>query len=232
MDMTIEAQLASWWLLFAGTHIIGSSLPVRKWAIGRLGLMGFKALYSVVSFATFGPLVWVLWFGRHAGPALFTPVAGATFMAEVLMLAALMIHAQGYATLNPMSSVAEIKGKTKRRAVGIQRITRHPVNMGLALFGLAHCLTNPYLGDLIFWGGFPLFSMTSAWTQDTRLLETNREHFEPFMRETSILPFWAILTGRQTLVWSELKVVPAVLGIVVFGLLRWAHPHLIGGFAS
>ena len=68
--MSVEIQLVIWWLLFGGTHILGSSAPIRTRLVRVLGLRGFKAVYSVVALATFIPLVLTYWHHRHAGPAL------------------------------------------------------------------------------------------------------------------------------------------------------------------
>ena len=45
-----------WWLMFGGTHVIGSSIPVRTAVTSRIGLLVFKGLYSLVALATFIPL--------------------------------------------------------------------------------------------------------------------------------------------------------------------------------
>jgi uncharacterized membrane protein len=51
--------------------------------------------------------------------------------------------------------------------------------------------------------------------------------FEVAKARTSVIPFLAILQGRQTLKWEEF-VRPAYLGVTVFILLLWwAHPLLI-----
>ena len=39
MAMTPELQILLWWIAFGGTHQIGSSVPVRTWLIGKLGLL-------------------------------------------------------------------------------------------------------------------------------------------------------------------------------------------------
>ena len=51
---------------------------------------------------------------------------------------------------------------------GVLRITRHPLFAGLALWGLAHVLVNGFLSDVVFFGGFPLFSLLGGAHQDAR----------------------------------------------------------------
>lgn len=55
--MSIETfVILFWWLMFGGTHILSSSIPVRSFFIARFGRMPFRGLYSLVAFATFPPL--------------------------------------------------------------------------------------------------------------------------------------------------------------------------------
>ena len=50
--MQNSAMILFWWLMFGGTHIIGSSIPVRTFVIRRIGKLGFKGFYSLVGLAT------------------------------------------------------------------------------------------------------------------------------------------------------------------------------------
>ena len=49
--MQNEAIILFWWLMFGGSHVIGSSIPVRSFVISRTGKLGFKVIYSVVALA-------------------------------------------------------------------------------------------------------------------------------------------------------------------------------------
>ncbi|MEK7282710.1 MAG: NnrU family protein, partial [Acidobacteriota bacterium] len=127
--MTAEMKILIAWLLFAGTHIGGSSRPVRARLIRAVGLQGFKGIYTLVAFATFIPLCYVYFTNKHAGTALFTPGAGLRLLAQAIMLLAFVVLAQGIATPSPLGSQAEMTGAFPDRARGIQRVTRHPQNL-------------------------------------------------------------------------------------------------------
>ena len=45
------------WLGFAGSHLLLSTLPVRRRLVTRMGEQPFRGLYSLVAFAFFVPLV-------------------------------------------------------------------------------------------------------------------------------------------------------------------------------
>jgi uncharacterized membrane protein len=223
-------QLLTGWVLFGGTHVLGSSLPIRRRLIGRLGLGGFKSVYSVVALATFVPLFWIYWHDRHAGAMLFDPPGWARHATELLMLPAVLFVVLAVATPGPATTVVELRGVLASSARGVQRITRHPMNTGFGLFGVAHMASNPTVGDWIFWGGWVVYALASAAHQDRRMLAGGPAEFRAFYRKTSFVPFVALATGRQRLVWSEFRLPVVVGGLALYVLIRWAHPFLIGGF--
>lgn len=221
-----------WWLLFGGTHVLGSSLPVRARLIAALGLRGFKGLYSLVSFATFIPLIWVYGDNKHSGAALYAAPAWMGTITDVLMFLALFVLAQGFVTPNPLSTAAEMSGRYTSSARGIQRVTRHPVNTAAALMGLGHMLSNPFAGDWLFWGGLALYSLISAFHQDRRLAATGPDAVRHFQAETSALPLLAVLVGRQRLALGEFKLGAAIVAVMLFAVLRTFHGSWFGGFGG
>jgi uncharacterized membrane protein len=228
--MENESVILLWWLLFGVTHITGSSLAVRCCLIRRLGLAGFKALYSVVALATFIPLCHVFFKNKHAGPVLFVPDSGLKLATQVLMLMALIVLGQSLATPSPMTTVAEMTGTFRARARGIQRVTRHPQNFAFALFGFAHMLSNSFVGDWLFFGGFLVYGMLSALHQDRRTLSSGRKEVREFQAETSVVPLAAILVGKQRLALREYNGIALVISIMCFVVLRSFHSWLFGGF--
>lgn len=230
--MSVEMQLVGWWTLFGATHLIGSSVPVRTWLIARMGLIGFKATYSIVSILTFSPLIVTYWNNRHEGAVLFEPTLIHRYLADAGMMFALILLVLGIMTPNPMTTAAEMSGRVSGTARGIQRITRHPLNNAVGMFGIAHCITNPTVGDWIFFGGFLVFSVVTAWHQDRRVWAVGPHEFKAFHAESSFVPFMAILRGYQSLRWREFGAVAVLVAVILFLILRMAHPTLIGGFGG
>jgi uncharacterized membrane protein len=225
-----EGVILLWWLLFGGTHIGGSSLPVRNWLSQRFGLPGFKGLYSLVALSTFIPLCYIYFKNKHAGLHLFEPGLGLQMITQVLMLLALIVLGQSLATTSPMTTQAEMTGRFRGQAWGIQRVTRHPQNFAFALFGFAHLLSNPYVGDWIFFGGFIVYGLLSALHQDRRTLATGPIEIQQFQDETSLVPFGAILAGKQRLAIWEYNGIALVVTMLCFVVLRFFHGRLFGGF--
>ena len=148
------------------------------------------------------------------------------------MLVAIVILLQALTTTNPITTKAELFGRYISSGYGIQRITRHPQNLAFAIFGLAHLLVNPYLGDWIFFGGFIVFGVASAMHQDRRLLVIGHVQAKKFMADTSAIPFAAIVKGKQRFAPDEYYPPALFAALVIFILLKLLHPMLFGGFGS
>ena len=230
--MSGEVKILIWWILFGGTHVLGSTVPLRTFLIDKLGLKGFKSVYSLVALATFIPLCLVFAADKHAGDGLdFVPSGPVVYWTvHVLMFLSIFFLVQAQFVPNPMTTLAEMSRLYGKGARGVQRITRHPMNTAVVLLGLAHCLANPFVGDWIFFGGFVVYGLLSALHQDRRTRITGPEEVRRFQRETSLLPFAAILAGRQRLAPGELSLTATGIAVVLYLLLRSFHGFLFGGF--
>ena len=160
--MTAAAWIAFWWGMFAGTHMVLSSLPARARLIDRLGEKGFVGLYSLIAFATFVPLVWVYLGNRHAGSLVWNLAAAPGVRPLSMLLAVLGIAAVVGGVLHPSPALVGIKQAWGAR--GLTRITRHPLFMGIALWALSHLLLNGFVTDVVFFGGaVSERTLTAAW---------------------------------------------------------------------
>jgi len=107
-------------------------------------------------------------------------------------------------------------------------VTRHPMNMGLALFGLAHLLANGTVGDVAFFGSFFVLGVVGPFQMDARLKKKRGEGFADFCRQTSVIPFVAILRGRTKFRADEISFPLFLIGIVVFVALVIFHGRFFG----
>ncbi|HBZ69100.1 MAG TPA: hypothetical protein DEP35_04875 [Deltaproteobacteria bacterium] len=221
--MSPTAQIVLFWLGFAAGHLVLSSVAVRTRLVASLGRLPFLGLYSAVAFAFFVPLVSTYFAHKHAGavlwgigvgPALRWIIYAGMGVAFVLVVASL---------LRP-SPAGVVPGSST--PYGVYRITRHPQNMGIALFGLLHLLPNGSAADLAFFGGFALFGVVGSWHQDRRKLALGAPGFAAFYART---PFWPF-TGPETLQGlRELSPAAVFLGVGLTLLVRHFHPHWFGG---
>lgn len=212
-----------WWLAFAVTHIGLSSHGVRPWLVGRLGERVFQGIYSLVALAIFILLILAYSSNKHTGPLLWHPTAipGIYGLGVILATLGIAIVTASIVQPSPMALQPGIQPSPR----GLTRITRHPLFMGLALWGLSHALLYGFLSDVIFFGGFFVFALIGGAHQDVRLRKTEK-HLVAFYQETSFWPFAAILSGRGRLVISELPWIGLAAGLGVAMLLYYLHPWL------
>jgi uncharacterized membrane protein len=216
--------VAFWWGMFAGTHMVLSSLAVRGKLIARLGEKAFLGLYSLAAFATFVPLVWVYLGNRHGGGVVWNLAAAPGVRPLAIALAVIGIAVIVGGVLHPSPALVGIKQAWGAR--GLTRITRHPLFMGIALWALSHLLLNGFLTDIVFFGGLLAFGLVGAAHQDARKRATEDERLGQFFAESSFWPFGAIIAGRNRLIWQELPWVSLAVGaaaaIGIYALHPWA----------
>lgn len=216
-------MVAVGWILFAGTHIGLSSEPIRSKLIGFKGEKPFQAIYSLIALATFAFLIAAFVMVQDE-VSFLNAGAGSPWMehlSSVLMFLAFSLLFCGFANPSPMGMVSATP-----KAYGIIRITRHPMNMAFALFGLAHLLTNRLASDWIFYLGFVLYGILGAMHQDRRKIREGGTAFRTFVESTSILPFMAIVGGKQSFKFGELSKKALVAAVIVTVLARILHPAI------
>lgn len=206
------------WILFGGSHILLATGPVRN----KLGEKPHQGIFALVALATLAFLITTFVLTKSMG----TPFLAAgdehiatEVICDILMILAFILMVGGFANKTPVAM-----GDSEIVANGIVRITRHPMNMAFALFGLAHILTNRYPGDWFFYGGFVLFGYFGAFHQDKKKITQRGEAMATFVSQTSIIPFAAMITGKQKLSFKELPKIPILVAIVVAVVARILHP--------
>lgn len=221
--MSATATILALWVAFAVTHIALSSVKLRPRLVAILGSAGFQAFYSVIALAIFIPLVWVYIDNKHSGPFLWywgaIPVV--RWAVYVGMGLAFVLVVAGNVNPSP-ASIAAKPGSTEIR--GLLRVTRHPLLMGIGLFGLMHlCAARVNTSELVFFAGLPLFALVGCWHQDQRKLATLGESFRRFHAETAFLPF--ARGGLRGL--AEVPIAVGI-GVAITVLLRVFHSSLFG----
>lgn len=220
--MSVATSILALWLLFAATHMTLSSRRLRPRLVAALGERGFLGVYSLVAIAIFTALVWRYWTHRHAGALLYTPpalgVAG-RWALYVLQGVAWTLIVAGNLAPSP-ATVGLPEARRAKQAYGVHRITRHPLFMGVGLFGALHLLVMGFATDVAFWAGFPLFAIAGCAHQDRRKLATEGPEYRAWHAGTAFLPF----TGRDALRGlRELSPLAIALGVAVAAGLRWLH---------
>jgi uncharacterized membrane protein len=183
--------------------------------------LGFKGVYSLVALATFGFLLYSYITAHQAGPVLWDLHAGpwAIRIVEALMIVSFIFMVSAFATPSPLGM--DPRGRHAPR--GFLRITRHPFASGAAIFGISHCILSPNGTDLAFFGGFAVFSLLGAFHQDARKQREALPEQRPFFAETSVIPFAAILGGRQSFKLGELPWIAVLVAVIGAFVVRYFH---------
>lgn len=117
---------------------------------------------------------------------------------------------------------------------GITRITRHPQMVGQVLWCFAH---TAYIGTSFTCATSAMLCLHhffAVWNGDRRLRDKYGEKAELVKERTSVIPFAAIVTGKQELPPDFINefLRPPYLAIVLGSVAAYyAHPFMQGGSA-
>ncbi|MEH2069362.1 MAG: NnrU family protein [Nostoc sp.] len=212
-------------IVFAIAHSGGAAL--RPWAEKYIGLRLYRILFALVSLPL--AVILIIYFFRHRYDGLqLWQVQGVPGVREVVwVLSAISFLFLYPATFNLLEIAAIQKPQVHLYETGIIRITRHPQMVGQIIWCIAHTLWLGTTFTLVTSIGLVLHHLFGVWHGDRRLSLRYGSAFEIVKQRTSIIPFKAIIDGRQSIKWQEF-LRPAYLGVAIFiVLLWWSHPLLL-----
>ncbi|MEE8434918.1 MAG: NnrU family protein [bacterium] len=212
-------------VVFVAAHLLISGTPLRGFLVRRIGEGPFRGLFSLIALGT---LIWLIRAYNAATPELLWVVPALRWAPLALMPFALMLLVTGVTSPNPSLAGQEGRLRKEIKVRGVIRITRHPANMGIALWAMSHLLANGDVGSLWFFGSLLALSVAGSASQDQRKAREAGPHWEAFARSTSLLPFAAILAGRNTLRAGEIGLWRPGLGLAIYAILIFVHPYLFG----
>lgn len=130
-------------VLFLGVH--STRIFADGWRegmIARMGPLGWKGVYSVVSLAGLALLVWGWGLLRQQPVVLWQPPVAMRHLASLLTLLAFVLLAAAY-----------VPGNQLKSRLG------HPMVLGVKSWALAHLLANGSLADVLLFGSFLAWSV-------------------------------------------------------------------------
>ena len=208
-------------LLFAVIHSGGAALRSRAEAL--IGARAWRLIFATASIPS--AVVVIGWFlaHRYDGVRLWN-LQGLPGMVPLVWLGTAISFLFLYpATYNLLEIPAVLKPQVRLYARGIIRISRHPQAVGQILWCMTHALWIGSSFMLVTCAGLIAHHLFAVWHGDRRLRARFGDAFEDLRSSTSVVPFLAVLDGRQTLIWQEF-LRPAQLGIAVaVAVFWWAH---------
>jgi uncharacterized membrane protein len=125
-------------LVFLGVH--STRIIADDWRTAqskRLGEGAWKGIYSLLSLAGFGLIIWGFGLARQQPVVIWTPPLGMRHVAGLLTLIAFVLLAAAYVPRNAIKSSV-----------------RHPMLLAVKVWAFAHLLSNGKLADLVLFGAF------------------------------------------------------------------------------
>lgn len=214
--------------LLAGFAVAHSGLAaLRPWGEQIMGARFYRVGFALVSLPLAVILIVYFFNHRYDGIILWQVQTQPGIFELVWFLSAISFLFLYPATFNLLEIAAIEKPQVHLYETGIIRITRHPQMVGQVIWCIAHTLWIGSSFTLVTSLGLIAHHLFGVWHGDRRLQSRYGETFTQAKARTSVIPFLAIIQGRQTFKWQEL-LRPAYLGVVIFTYLLWrAHPWLI-----
>ena len=211
-------------VLFAVIHSGGAAFRSRAEAV--IGARAWRLVFASASIPS--AVVVIGWFlaHRYDGVRLWN-LQGVPGIIPVIWVGTAISFLFLYpATYNLLEIPAVLKPQVRLYASGIIRISRHPQAVGQILWCLTHALWIGSSFMVVTCLGLIGHHLFAVWHGDRRLKERFGDAFEELRASTSVIPFQAVLDGRQRLELSEF-LRPAQLGIAIaVGVFWWAHRYI------
>ena len=210
---------------FTGIHVGVSGSSLRSRIVGALGPRAYMVLFSTASLVT---IIWLVMAYQGAGyRPLWGPLEWWKPIQIVLMLPAFLLVVIGLTSPNPTAVGQDQKAAAPPQ--GIVRITRHPFLTGVAIWAGVHVIGTGDVASLLFFGALFITAAAGAVSIDAKRRRTlGAAVWDRFAAQTSIVPFAAVLSHRNTLRLAELGVWRPVAGLAAYALMLGGHSHTIG----
>ena len=208
-------------VIFAVIHSGGAALRVRAEAL--IGARAWRLIFAAASIPSATLLIAYFLSHRYDGIQLWNLQGLPGMVPFVWIFTAISFLFLYPATYNLLEIPAVVKPEVRLYAKGIIRISRHPQAVGQILWCLTHQLWIGSSFMLVTSLGLISHHLFAVWHGDQRLKARFGKEFENLKSQTSVIPFLAIIDGRQQLRLDEfLK--PSQLGIAIaIGFLWWSH---------
>jgi uncharacterized membrane protein len=224
MELSAVLSLLLAAIFFAGIHLGVAGTTIRDRAIAALGQSGYRVAFSI---ATVVGLTWlVMAYNRAPYVVTWGMLEWWKPFAIILMLPASLLVVIGLTTPNPTAVAQE--NRLAQPPQGIVRVTRHPFLTGVGLWALVHLIGNGDVASLVFFAVWAVVALAGTVSIDRKRRRLLDEAWEPFAAQTSIVPFAAIVAGRNRFSPGEIGVWRWGAAVIVYVLMLVGHADVLG----
>jgi len=214
-----------WLLIHLG--LAGSSLRGRM--VARIGDNGFRGLFSLLS--AIGLAALIMGFGAaRAGNdvLLWSAPDWCRWIPIIGMPAALLLFVGSVSVPNPGLVGADRLLAAPEPARGMLRITRHPMLIAFALWAALHIPASGDLAGLLLFLAILVVAIAGTFSIDRKRAASMPRDWPRYAAATSILPFAAIVQGRNRLVWAEIGWWRIAVALLAWMILLYLHGTIVG----
>ena len=182
-------------IIFAIIHSGGAAL--RNKAESIMGPRLWRLLFVSASLPSAIILIGYFLTHRYDGIRLWNLQGNSFVFYTVWVLTAISFLFLYPATYNLLEIPSVQRPKIRIYSTGIMRVTRHPQAIGQIIWCIAHSLWIGTSFTLVTSLGLIFHHLFAIWHGDKRLEFKFGEEFYKFRESTSVIPFLAIIEGRQ-----------------------------------
>ncbi|HTT83131.1 MAG TPA: NnrU family protein [Rhizomicrobium sp.] len=224
------AMLIAAALLFLALHFLISGTRLRDVITETIGDRAYLGLFSLASLAA---IVWLaIGYNRAqagADPQLFDLGQGVRHLGIPVIAIAFFLGVQGLLVRNPTRvQMGQPTAAPADVIHGVVRVTRHPFLWSVVIWSAFHLAANGDEASVIFFGTFFLVSLFGTAFIDAKRRRKMGAAWEAFAAKTSNIPFAAVISGRNTLNFTESLGWRFWAAVVVFVAVLFTHYHLFG----
>jgi uncharacterized membrane protein len=200
--------------VFVGTHFLMSH-PLRAPMVGSLGEKGFAGVYTLVSLATFGWMIWAYPAASAEAPQPLWDAGRVGFVVATLLMWLGSVLFIGSLRRNPAFPRPGKQLAKFDEPNGVYSITRHPMMWGFTLWAVVHAIVNPTLASLILSASIAFLALVGAWLQDSKKERLMGEVWRDYRAQTSFFPYGRGLKSADAFA--------LVGGTLLWLVATWAH---------
>ena len=211
-------------IIFAIIHSGGAAL--RNKAESIMGPRLWRLLFVSASLPSAIILIGYFLTHRYDGIRLWNLQGNSFVFYTVWVLTAISFLFLYPATYNLLEIPSVQRPKIRIYSTGIMRVTRHPQAIGQIIWCIAHSLWIGTSFTLVTSFGLICHHLFAIWHGDKRLEFKFGEEFYKFRESTSVIPFLAIIEGRQVFKFREYFKL-SQLGILIAIIVIWtSHKYI------
>lgn len=226
-ELTTLVIAAAVWVAI---HLLIAASPLRWSIAGRIGEPGFQGIFSILSLVTYVALIWAYRGAAAHGVNvdLWVPSRAALWAPLVIMPLAWLLLIGSVSAPNPTIVGAEKVLQQPEPARAILRVTRHPMLWAFVLWAAAHTLANGDAASLVLFLAIAAPAINGMFSIDRKRRRRDPEGWQRYAAVTSIVPFAAIVAGRNRLDLGEIGAGKLVAALLVTAAVIAVHPYVIG----